>query len=546
MTASTLLCFKNEAESFLQQEIDAQEDSKLSIGNITFSAKEMATIAKDALIKKGPRGSFKSVADHIADMTGNTSNFLTEVQKKTFEDLKDFLYVFNTTDNNKISDSITATYNTLLSGVSSSSSIVYELAKNSSKKNSDDAKTRISLSNQIINIINRMTELRADMLLPAIVEDPLTSAEHIESNLSSAKSLLTIVLSGLDANSGAKITRREASYNKSMELMSDSLDEMKIGAGQFLLSEYMKLRLDLKVLIGKFEKIDIDINDTINNFVLAETDYISRKDNIGNTEAKYVKEVFDMLSLLLDHVRAVLKKNNNTVTLDQFNKWSIELLSIYTIAHSALDKDTEQSLESGSTSKDLYKVSKTSYESIQPYVSASALVGDLKFLADLYFSILRSTTYTALQVSEKEKDIISRLVKLSQYDQQLVDINQSYTPTITDILAVLMASTNSSGLDVLNSAISTGNVGKVFDSLTKDFGSTAYKASVCLKDSIADISDVQLKETLLNVNAKIQAIQRNRQIAGSVSENLSNDSIKSIDSDIQSLKQLKGQLQGIK
>jgi hypothetical protein len=542
--------FQKTASKFLQDEIDKQEDAKISIGGINFSAKTIAKDAVGSLINKGPKGLSKSINTHLAELGNQTTSIFDTLKSAVNIDLKKILSGFNLPSTNKLSNSIESSLLQVLSGISNNPSIVYNMAKNGAKEASKNAKERIGIASQIIKIIADIRAVRSTLQVPTFSKSPLEAASAVASNLNSAKSFLVIVQSGFEASRDpkleAKVIRREASYNKALELMSDALDELKIGTAQFKLPEYMKLRLDFKVLIGKFSKLDSDIQTTISNVVNAEEDFEAEKTKIGAIEGAYVREVFNRLCVLVQNVDATVKKGNDALALNTFADWTNTLLAIYTLAHNAFDKDVEAAttVVTG-TDKLSYSSIATSYQTLQPQVNAEDLVGDMTFLAELYFNVLRSTTFTEAFVKEKEDEITSKLSTLAQLDQQIVSENNSFNPTLTDILGVLLSVTGGSGLDKIADSIKLGSVSGLFGLLTERLGSSAAEAAGFLGDGLLSGADAEVRETLLRANARIQGIQRKRQIAGTIREKLADDAEKALDKDLLRNNKLKAEIEGL-
>jgi hypothetical protein len=542
--------FQKTASKFLQDEIDKQEDAKISIGGINFSAKTIAKDAVSSLINKGPKGLSKSINTHLVELGNQTTSIFDTLKGAVNTDLKKILSGFNLPSTNKLSNSVQSSFLQILSGVSNNPSIVYNMAKNGSKEASKNAKERISIASQIIKIIANIRAVRSTLQVPTFSKSPLEAASAVASNLSSAKSFLVIVQSGFEASRDpkleAKVIRREASYNKALELMSDALDELKIGTAQFKLPEYMKLRLDFKVLISKFSKLDSDIQTTISNVIKAEEDFEVEKTKIGAIEGAYVREVFNRLSVLIQNVEATVEKGNDALALNTFADWTNTLLAIYTLAHNAFDKDVEAATTVVTGADKLsYSSISTSYQTLQPQVNAEDLVGDMTFLAELYFNVLRSTTFTEAFVKEKEDEITSKLSTLAQLDQQIISENNSFNPTLTDILGVLLSVTGGSGLDKIADSIKLGSVSGLFGLLTERLGSSAAEAAGSLGDGLLSGVDTEVRETLLRANARIQGIQRKRQIAGTIREKLADDAEKALDKDLLSNNKLKAEIEGL-
>lgn len=533
MSEDTLKCFKSQAIEFLDKEIDSHEEAKASLFGFQLSASSIASDAFGGLVNKGAKGATKSIEQHLGEFAKNTTNFFDKYQSTTTSNLKNAFTAFSKTVD-KLNGGTDSSLIGIIASLASNESVVYAMAKNGSTKSSRLAGERVTVSSNLINTINEMATLRQDVGQDALSQTPETAAEAIRVSVNNAISLLSLI--------SVSSSRLPVTYNRALSELNEALDLLKIGAGEFTLHEYMRLRLDYKLYVLQFSEIDLDLQTSIDTVMAAESDYEENKDNIIEAENKYIDEVIKLLKEFSRDVKAAIDKDTDNVVLEMFPEWSNELMAIYSMAYGAYDEGVESAVKDpANPDKKAYESLSTTYGTLKDDLDKQDLVRLMNVLAEDYFSFLNGDI-TEQAISAKESVILEELLEVAQNDQLLIDAGNAYNVTIMEILAVIATSTGRAGLDKISDAIGSGDVSGLFGALTENLGSTASGTAACLGASIGDLSDPQTRDLMLRVNTRVQAIQRKKQLVGALRDGNLDSAIRSVDSTISRTKRLREQL----
>lgn len=537
MTNQNLECFRDSAIKFLQEEINKNVRAKDSIAGLQFSASAIANDAVSGLLTKGPVGFTKSISQHVTEFAKQTTGFADQLINNVGGDLKN-IFTRIKSAGDLISNSPDSAMYGILSTMTSNPALIYSLVKNAFNRSSRLANQRITLSSNIINKINNIRSVRVQIIPgDAPTTDPESAADEALDLINSS-----IIFLKRAINSSGRLP---TIYTIALEKMSQALDKLKIGSGQFLLQEYLQLKKEYEELISDFSNIDLDIKDSNNIAKNAEEDYESTKDGVRTIESKYIKEVMSRMIQLSRDIKAVLDKNNDKLTLSKYEIWASQLLSIYSLAHVAYDKDIQSNVSNASNpDKIAYQSAKTSLESIENDLDADPIIVKLNDLNELYFSFLFGLV-PENSIHSLEEDIKKDLVLLSQSDQQLVSIDTGFNPPILEILTILSTTTKDSGLNLISDAITKGSVGGLFGLLEESLGSSAAKAAGCLSQYLLDVDNEETRNVLLRANSRMQGIQRKRQLAGAIRQGNFDRASRSIDESIRNTQQLTEQLKGL-
>jgi hypothetical protein len=511
-----LECFKDLASNILQDEIQLNERAKRVAGSVAISTGLIKSDSVVKLIGKPSRGNFLSIQEHLNDLESVTQDLSNTIGSAIEDSLGDVINAFGRFPD-EVTDTVESNFLSVLSIFSSNKSAAYGMAKNATKKASNDAKVRIEKASDIINLINNIRQVRS-AITPAsgsFVIRPQDAAALSRDNLTEAKGIIQIVSKDLDTNPA---DRKLFTYDRALEKISVAIDNLKIGANNFKISEYLQLKAEITVAIEEFVKLDIDIDTAVKNFQRIETDYEQNKNKVGETENTFLKELLDKLCVLIDNINAVIEKDSDELAVDQMLAWSQQAVVIYALAHQVFDREIEQSIEDpDNEDKQQYDATKVVVDNNQSKAT-DAFLADLTSLPDLYLNFLFGK-FTNAEVTAREESVKATLVQLSQEDQNLVDANSGFNPTELIILGTMLSFADRAGLDSVADAILTGNLGGLLGSLTTQFGSQASEAAACLGSSVQLVEDLEARQFLQNVNATVQGIHKNRQLAGSTREN---------------------------
>jgi hypothetical protein len=530
-----LQCFKDSALSFLNQEIDNSEKASAIMGGLSFVSNTLGLKGANKLLDKLPKGSVaKSVRSQLADFEALTTTVTSSVENLVNFGLQD---IFTLYEGDDPATGITGTaYKYLMSVLTTNSNFTYSMSKRASRAVSNASKNRVALSGEIIKTIGEIRTVRQDIPnnTGALAKAPNEAAEAVAADLKAAKSLMGSTATRIQAN---RLDRTVATYNRSVEYMSSALDGLKIGSGSFRLSEYFRLRTNLKIAIDKYTEIDLEVSNGIGYFENSESDFDAGKEQVGSIESEYLRQILNRLSALIENIEKTLEKENEDLTLELFQEWTEELLAIYTLSHTVFDQEVIQSTGNPENeNKQKYDQLKTALSSYK-----SQIQNDLKFISDLIKLPDLYTLYIKGKISDSElraieSTLIARLQEVSAADQQYVADEAVFNPIEEELLGFVLASARRAGLDNVTNSIIRGDIGTLFGSLTAELGASASQAAACLGKDLDLIPNLETRAALLDINTSVQNVFRNRQLAGAVRENAFKGAKNNVDRTINQLK----------